>query len=353
MNRYILVLLALLFSFGVNALTVNVIPNKASYQVGDIILLSVVLSESPPIHGGGLNINFNPTVLQAQSVAIDSVWGFANRSGVVNNAAGSINDILFSSYNAVEGDLPVGMIQLVVIGDGNSALTVTESSLNPFRGANGQAVSFSVHNLFAFNTQVAEQPVETTTEEQLATQTTPEKSTESVSQTDTSVTTQSTEQTTTIEANVETTTSTTNTNNYVPAFSNSVGLPKNASNNERQAVNQNDRQFFLPSGPGAIPIKITDDNAVAERTDTASRNKTDNWNNEQESSSDDIDESSTGGTLNSSDESSTRFVSESQQYYDDDADQMKSDSSNNFLTYVIIFTLAFGLFILYKVFYKK
>jgi len=216
-------LLVFIFSFGAQAnAVVNITPNQANYQVGDTILLFVTLSESPKIFGGGLNIRFNPDVLQAQSVVINHIWSLANRSGVINNTEGRIDEILFASFDTVEGELDVAIIQLEVIANGDTDFSVTKSLKNPLSDANGQVVSFIINNLFAYNVQLAEQSVDKKPEHLSA---------------------QMTEQTTIH-----------NTNDNAVVSANIAGKNQGADSS------QNDRQFFLPSGSGAIPITVTDDN---------------------------------------------------------------------------------------------
>jgi hypothetical protein len=352
MKRFTLGLLILLFTFCAQAApTVNIIPNQANYQVGDTILLSVSLSESPPIHGGGLNIAFNPNVIQAQSVVIDSTWSFASRPGIINNAAGSIGDILFASFNTVEGELGVAIIQLAVVGDGDSALSVTKSAKNPFSDADGQVVAFDINNLFAFSTQVAETP----TEEAPVAETTQATTTQTTaSQTTTDPVTQTTEQTTTQTTSTEVTTTNNNTSNQT--FSTniaSVNLPNKTVGDKQGADSgQAERKIFLPSGPGAIPIKVIDDAEMQQKiARNSNMNNTSDRNNQQQAVIKEVNESLLASAEAMSEGQSSQTNSNMQPA--DVNESLDIDSPVDYLSFVLILAILFVGFIVFKVFFNK
>jgi hypothetical protein len=349
MKRFTLGLLILLFTFCAQAApTVNIIPNQANYQVGDTILLSVSLSESPPIHGGGLNIAFNPNVIQAQSVVIDSTWSFASRPGIINNAAGSIGDILFASFNTVEGELGVAIIQLAVVGDGDSALSVTKSAKNPFSDADGQVVAFDINNLFAFSTQVAETP----TEEAPVAETTQATTTQTTtSQTTTDPVTQTTEQTTTQTTSTDVTTTNNNTSNQT--FSTniaSVNLPNKTVGDKQGADSgQAERKIFLPSGPGAIPIKVIDDAEMQQQiAGNSNMDNASNRNDQQQAVIKKVNES-----LLASAEAMSEGQSSSGMQTVDANESSDIDSPVDYLSFVLILAILFVGFIVFKVFFNK
>ena len=117
MIRFILILIIYMFPLNTYAEpSINIGSIQAEYKVGDVISVTVSLSESPKIHGGGVNIEFNPNVFQVQSVNVDSVWNLGSKQGVINNQTGKIDDVLFANFNGVEGELGVATIQMKVVG---------------------------------------------------------------------------------------------------------------------------------------------------------------------------------------------------------------------------------------------
>lgn len=346
MKRLILSLLILLFSLEVYAApTINIIPNQPSYQVGDTVLLSVSLSDAPEIHGGGLNISFNPAVIQAQSVVIDSVWKFANRTGVINNAAGNISDILFSNFNTVSGELGVALIQLTVVGDGDSALSVNESAKNPFSDADGQIVSFDINNMFVFSTQVAETPDEPTPVPETTTTTT---TTQTVAEPIAQTSEQPSNQTTSTDL------TTTNNNNGNQTFSSniaSVNLPNNVVGDKPGTDNsQVERQILLPSGPGSIPIKIIDDVEMQRQIagNTGMNNTNDGYDRQSSSGA---NESLLASAKTVAEEQGSQVISEMQSA--DMSGNSNVDSPVDYLSFVLILAVLFVGFIVFKVFFNK
>ena len=346
MKRFVFSLLALVFSSGVQAApTINVAPNQASYQPGDTVLLAVSLSESPKIHGGGLNVRFNPGVLQAQSVVVDAaVWRFASKPGVINNTAGGISEILFSSFTPVEGDLGVAIIQMAVVGLGDSGFSVTTSEKNPFVDANAQIATFSTNTSFAINILSTEQPTEETPEQVATTQT------EAAPQTVAQTTTQTTATTQNTSTDVATTTASNNVEQGFARNVTSVSLPNTTVSNsppanDNQSDNQSERQFYLPSGPDrGIPVTVTDDNGI-DQTDIIMPAETTN---RYAQSANSIDETqlASAGTASENGQSA-QTVGEMQQV--DDTDSSESNSSINYLTIAVVLGIVVLLVVVFKV----
>jgi len=137
----------------VAAPTINVGTEQADYQVGDIVSVTISLSDSPKTHGGGVSLQFNPEVFQVESVNVDGVWSFAKKTGEINNQAGKVNDILFANYNGVEGELAVATVQMKVVGTGSSGISLAESAKNPFSDADGNGIAFVTNNSFSKSDQ--------------------------------------------------------------------------------------------------------------------------------------------------------------------------------------------------------
>jgi hypothetical protein len=93
-----------------------------------------------PVDGGGVNLQFNPAVLQVQSVAVDgSTWDFYTSNGTTDNVGGSVSDIAFAAFfNDVTGDFPIATVTFEAVSSGVSALVLSGSLLYPF-ASNGVA----------------------------------------------------------------------------------------------------------------------------------------------------------------------------------------------------------------------
>ncbi len=159
----------------VAAPTINVQTDKASYTVGEQITISITLSDAPMIYGGGLDLTFNPAVVNANSVQVDPLWDFTIKEGIIDNAAGIINDIFFTHFSGIEGDISVATIVLNTIASGSAGIAVTESPVKPFTDTGGENVVFTSNNLagnvLVNNAQAEEDQAdaEQTTDEQTTT----------------------------------------------------------------------------------------------------------------------------------------------------------------------------------------
>ena len=131
-------LLSLTGAPGLAAPTVVLTPDKTVPDVGDSLTVRISLKEFPATHGGGIDLSFNPEVVRVEAVNVDSsTWRFINRAGTVDNANGTVSDVVFSDFQGVEGDLPVATVQLSVVGEGAINLSAAPSSLNPFSTTGG------------------------------------------------------------------------------------------------------------------------------------------------------------------------------------------------------------------------
>lgn len=120
--------------------TVSLSSANVSVYEGESFTLNIALSDFSTSEGGGITLRFDPALLQATNVVInEGEWNFKNMDGRINNAEGTISDILFSSYLGVEGDSNVATIEFKSIEKGVSSITLTESSANTF-ASDGQKV---------------------------------------------------------------------------------------------------------------------------------------------------------------------------------------------------------------------
>ncbi len=118
--------------------------SEVNVNEGDVFTLDVIVNDFVISEGGGVTVFFDPTSVQATTVTVDtSIWDFVTKDGKINNAGGTVSDILFSSYQGVSGNARVATIEFKSIKKGTTELTLKEATANPF-ASNGEimAVSF-------------------------------------------------------------------------------------------------------------------------------------------------------------------------------------------------------------------
>ena len=123
--------------------------SNVNVNTGETFTLDISASEFASSEGGGITLHFDASLLQAISVDVDdTVWDFVTQDGKINNAEGTISDILFSSYQGVVGDSKIATIEFKSIEQGSSTITLAASSSNPF-ASNGEVmdVSFTTTNV--------------------------------------------------------------------------------------------------------------------------------------------------------------------------------------------------------------
>ena len=121
--------------------TVALTSEQVNVTVGETFTLDITMSDFPTSEGGGVTIQFDPSILYVSNVTINSeVWNFVNRVGEIDNNAGVISDILFSSFSGISEDSSVATITFNAIGSGNSQISLETSSINPF-SSNGSEIA--------------------------------------------------------------------------------------------------------------------------------------------------------------------------------------------------------------------
>lgn len=116
------------------AATVYIDPVTQAANVGETVVVSLKgQGFAQAIDGGGVNLSFNPAFLQLSNVKVDATtWEFFTTPGTVNNTAGTLTDLTFSSFAGRSGSFSIAQISFQAKAAGSSALTLTESALNPF-----------------------------------------------------------------------------------------------------------------------------------------------------------------------------------------------------------------------------
>lgn len=121
---------------GAQAATVGFSPFSTSVSVGQNFSLDIVgnFPGSEAIDGGGLNLSFVPSIVNVTGVTINTaLFEFVVDSSTINNTVGTVSDIIFNSFaNTPTGSFLIATVNFTATGAGNSALTLAESTLNPF-----------------------------------------------------------------------------------------------------------------------------------------------------------------------------------------------------------------------------
>ena len=144
MKKIITLLTLILCSFSVMAEPEVVLELDSSVvSVGDTVTGYLVLKDFPETQGGGVNIKFNPKVLNASEITVDSAWNIGAERGLINNKRGVIKNLLFAAFPGKTGDIPVATIKFTAVGKGKSKIKLKPSKLNPFSG-NGKEIDVAL-----------------------------------------------------------------------------------------------------------------------------------------------------------------------------------------------------------------
>jgi hypothetical protein len=94
--------------------------------------------------GGGLDVQFDPSVVQVTSVTVDrTTWEFYANDGTIDNTHGQIQNILFASFEARSGSFPIATVSFQAVASGSPQWKLAESAINPFASA-GQRLSVAI-----------------------------------------------------------------------------------------------------------------------------------------------------------------------------------------------------------------
>ena len=108
-------------------------PNKTVGPNEPFTLNLIGLDFPVTLDGGGINVSFDPFVVEVLEVRVDTdTWEFFSDNGDINNFSGSIIGIVFNSFQDRTGDLPFASIDFLPVGPGVSTLELEEYVFNPF-----------------------------------------------------------------------------------------------------------------------------------------------------------------------------------------------------------------------------
>lgn len=123
---------------------VRLTPEKNDFVTGGTYTLQMVIEQFPRTEGGGLNLQFNPSVLNVVGVQVDNkAWSFVSRNGEIDNEAGEVTGVVFSSFPGLSGNATIATIEIKAIKPGRSLLKLSESMLNPF-ASDGESINVTL-----------------------------------------------------------------------------------------------------------------------------------------------------------------------------------------------------------------
>ncbi len=118
-------------------------PSKTVIGVGDTFTVDIFMTDFPTTQGGGLTLDYRPSVLQAIGVTVNEAqWSFINQPGTIDNTHGIVSDILFSAFPGASSDSTIATIEFEAVGKGSSHLRLTESIKNSF-ASSGELIEVS------------------------------------------------------------------------------------------------------------------------------------------------------------------------------------------------------------------
>jgi hypothetical protein len=132
------------------AATVSFSPQPASVPVGKTTTLNISgTGFTQTTEGGGVTVHFDPSRVHVTAVSVNTTtWEFFTSVGAIDNVNGVVNDIVFASFAGRSDSFPIATITFQGVGAGTSALTMTESTINPFAsGGQHLAVTLSPGSL--------------------------------------------------------------------------------------------------------------------------------------------------------------------------------------------------------------
>lgn len=129
-----LLVILLILTARVEASTVSFNPSGTSVGIGQTFSINLVgTGFTDIVDGGGVNLFYDAAVLAVNSVTVDTtVWDFFDAPGAIDNTSGNVSEIQFASFFGATGNFAIATIDFLAVGAGHSALTLTESVLNPF-----------------------------------------------------------------------------------------------------------------------------------------------------------------------------------------------------------------------------
>jgi len=129
-----IILITMLLCSQAMAATISWNVSNYSADPGEVFTLDIIgTGFSDNVDGGGIDISFDNTVLNILSVSIDAaVWDFADNTGSLDNTSGTLDGLMVNAFGDVTGDFIVATVEFESVGQGTSALLLSEFGLNPW-----------------------------------------------------------------------------------------------------------------------------------------------------------------------------------------------------------------------------
>jgi len=137
---------ALLFTGAAHAAPqVQISPTTASLLPGEEVEVTITgTGFDLTMVGGGLTLQWNPDVLDLQSVVMDTgTWEFKTTGGELDVAAGTLSDMFFNSFQGRSGSFGIATLRFVADNPGSTQLTMSDSADFPFGDEMGGVVPVS------------------------------------------------------------------------------------------------------------------------------------------------------------------------------------------------------------------
>ena len=112
---------------------VQISPTTASLLPGEVVDVTITGTGFDMVMvGGGLSLQWNPDVLDLQSVVMDTTWEFKSTGGELDAAAGTLSDMYFNSFIGRSGSFGIATLRFVADNPGSTQLTMTDAADYPF-----------------------------------------------------------------------------------------------------------------------------------------------------------------------------------------------------------------------------
>jgi len=118
------------------AITIQFDQPGKSVGIGDPFSLTVLGFDFPSTIGGGIDLSFDPSVVNIAAVTMNTALFEFSDPGTVDNTAGTLTDAYFNSLAAPSGDLEFMTIDFIATGAGTTQLVLAEGALAVFSDDN-------------------------------------------------------------------------------------------------------------------------------------------------------------------------------------------------------------------------
>ena len=124
--------------------TISLSDANYSANINDIFTLDIIGQDfTSNVDGGGVNIIFDPAIINVLSVSIDNdFWDFMNMEGTINNTLGTVNGIMVNALSSTTDNFTIASIEFQAITGGTTNILLNDFSFNPW-SSGGETISTS------------------------------------------------------------------------------------------------------------------------------------------------------------------------------------------------------------------